>query len=96
MDEEIIINNARAKLRKIKGLIKHAIIFLIVNFIFGVVNFYLYPERLWFLLVFGVWSLFLISHYFFVYDFDELFFGRKWERKRLEKLVEKEQRKYFD
>ena len=80
---------AKKKLRSIKTLIKHFIVFIMINILIIALNVLTYTGNLWFWWISLPWMILLLVHYFSVYDIDELFFNKDWEEKKIEKILRK-------
>lgn len=93
MEEKKLYILAKQKLRKIKQLIKHAIFYGVMNIILFVFIFIYFESLFAFWLIFVIWTIMLIGHYFYVNDVEDLFFGKKWENKKLNEIIKKEAKK---
>ena len=79
---------AKKKLEDIKHIYNHFIIYIVINVIIGTGTYFLFPEsNLWYLfpIIGGVG---LLAHYLNVFH-PNLFFDKKWEIKKLAKIMKK-------
>ena len=89
-EEKKLYDNAKIKLKKIRELYKHIVYFFFLTpFIFLFVYYY-FETLILFWSIIVIWSLSILGHYFYVYDIDDYFFGKKWEHKHLKSILEKE------
>ena len=79
---------AKKKLEDVKSVYLHFVVYLVVNIIIGIGTYFLFPQS-------AIWYLFpiiggvgLLSHYLNVFH-PNLIFDKKWERKKIAKLIKK-------
>lgn len=88
--EEDKIARAKKRLEEIKGFYSHLIIFLLVNGLLVIVNALSTPDHWWFYWVTIFWGFGLLMHALDVYIFKGSVFGRRWERRKMKKLLDEE------
>jgi len=95
-DKYEVYENARNRIKQKKRLYFHFVFFLIGSVFFIVLNKVLkIGETLfenWFVWVIFIWLFFIILHFINVF-FTNRFMGKEWERKQLDKLVLKQEKK---
>lgn len=80
-DEALALHHVR----KLKGLYKHLLKYLVVVVVLAVFNLWRQPNHLWFYWVAAGWGLGLIFHAVRVFDFGP--FGPAWEKRQVEKRL---------
>ena len=88
---------AKKRLEDIKSVYLHFSVYLVINVIIGIGTYFLFPKSpIWYLfpIIGGVG---LLSHYLNVF-YPNLIFDKKWERKKIAKLIKKieKEENHFD
>ena len=89
-----IYEKARKRTKEKKHLYFHFVLFLIGSVFFIVLNKVIKyrPEQDWYLWAIFIWLFLLVIHTINVYVMKR-FFGKEWEKKQTEKLMEKHRQK---
>jgi len=90
-NNDLIVKRAKQRLRKIRNFYKHCVLFVVGIIIAAVAQNAFFSGVKLTLAVFIIWSFFIVGHAIYAYDFE--IFGSNWEKKELEKLIEKEKRR---
>lgn len=93
-DQFELYENARKRLKQKKKLYAHFVIFLIGSVFLIFINKVLKigEPHDWFVWAIITWLFLLIFHFINVFVTDK-FMGKDWERKQIEKLVDKQEKK---
>lgn len=93
-DQFELYENARKRLKQKKKLYAHFVIFLIGSVFLIFINKVLKigEPHDWFVWAIIAWLFLLIFHFINVFVTDK-FMGKDWERKQIEKLVDKQEKK---
>ncbi|WP_411897704.1 2TM domain-containing protein [Elizabethkingia occulta] len=95
-DKEIGFLEAKRKVKEIRGFYIHFLIYLTVNIIILISNFYEYHQIGWINIYVPVlWGVVILIHAGSVF-LPGIIFGNDWEKKKIKKLMEKykSQKKY--
>ncbi|MBM4158879.1 MAG: 2TM domain-containing protein [Ignavibacteria bacterium] len=92
MENNELYQKAKERVGELKGFYTHLTIFIVINLVLFLINYFSMPEQLWFYWPLLGWGIGLVSHAFSVFGIKG-FLGRDWEDKKIKKLMEKEQRK---
>lgn len=91
-----LIENAQHRIKQKKRLTTHFVVFIAASILFIVLNLLLgFGETFrpfntdWFVWAILIWAFFLLIHFINVIFINQLM-GKEWERKQLERLVEKQ------
>lgn len=89
-----LYENARERTQQKKRLYLHFVIFLVGSVFLIVINKFLNvaEEYNWFVWAIMAWLFVIILHFIKVY-ITHSFMGKEWERKEIEKLVKKQEKK---
>ena len=89
-----IYEKARKRTKEKKHLYFHFVLFLIGSVFFIVLNKVIkyHPEQDWYLWAIFIWLFLMVIHTINVYVMKR-FFGKEWEKKQTEKLMEKHRQK---
>lgn len=92
-----LIENAQNRIKQKKRLTTHFVVFLAASILFIILNLALgFGETFrpfntdWFVWAILIWAFFLLIHFINVIFINQLM-GKEWEKKQLERLVEKQQ-----
>ena len=88
MDEEKY-KRAKARVEELRKFYAHLISYIVVNTMLVVINLVTSQNYLWFYWVTAFWGIGLICHAIRVFGK----FGKEWEEKKIEEIMEKEERK---
>ena len=88
MDEELKYQRAQERVREIKGVYIHIVIYFLVNFGLMLVNLFTNREHLWFYWPVIGWGVGLLAHAFTVFICGG-WFGKGWEEKKLQSILKK-------
>ncbi|MEC3905697.1 dihydrofolate reductase [Tamlana sp. 2201CG12-4] len=98
-DQLELIENAQKRIKQKKRLYIHFVFFLIGSIFLILANLFLgigkdltFFGKEWFLFAIIIWFFFLLYHAFNVFVTNK-FMGKAWEKRQLEKLVSKQQRR---
>ncbi len=89
IDEKVLYQNARRKVRRIKGFLNHLFSYLIVNLILFIANYLNNPDDLWVIWAVVIWGMFVLMHFFRVF-ITPGFLGREWEDRKIKDYMAKE------
>ncbi|HJH27774.1 MAG TPA: histidine kinase [Methanophagales archaeon] len=89
MDEEERYKRAKARVEELREFYEHLIVYVIVNIMLVAINLVTSPDTLWFYWITAFWGIGLIWHAIRVFGK----FGKEWEEKKIEEIMEKEERK---
>jgi amino acid permease len=96
LEQHELYENARNRVQQKKRLYYHFVLFLIGSVFLIILNKVLnYGENYienWFVWVVSFWFILLCLHFVNVF-FVNRFLGKEWQRKQIEKLVEKQEKK---
>lgn len=82
---------ARKKVKEIKGFYSHLTIYVLVISVLIFINLKYTPEYLWFFWSAVGWGFGLLGHASKVFNWMP-FFGKNWEEKKIKELMEEENR----
>ncbi|GIJ93288.1 2TM domain-containing protein [Capnocytophaga stomatis] len=82
---------AQERVMALKGFYNHLFSYIIINLFLVGLNLYQNPSNLWCLWVVFAWGIGLVSHAFKVFA-PNIFFGKKWEERKIKELMEKEEK----
>ncbi len=88
MDEEKY-KRAKARVEELRKFYAHLISYIVVNIVLVAINLVTSPNQLWFYWVTAFWGIGLIWHAIRVFGK----FGKEREEKKIEEIMEKEERK---
>lgn len=91
-DKERKIEMAIQKVRRMRSFYSNLIIYILVNITLLVINLLTSPESLWFYWVTLVWGVVLLFQAANTFTLRNPILGEEWERKTVEKLLEKERK----
>ena len=87
--EEIKFQKAQERVKEIKGLYIHLIVYIVVNLILFSINIIFSPAYLWFFWPLMGWGIGLAMHTLSVYGFGR-WFSADWEERKIREIMEKE------
>ena len=82
---------ARKKVKEIKGFYSHLTIYVLVISLLIFINLKYTPEYLWFFWSATGWGFGVLGHAYKVFNWFP-FFGKDWEEKKIKELMEEENR----
>lgn len=86
---------AKKQVKEIKGFYGHLLSYVIVISILAFINLYYTPEYLWFFWPMLGWGIGLFFHALGVFNFVP-FFGKDWEERKINELMEKEKKQKWE
>ncbi|MCX7863131.1 MAG: 2TM domain-containing protein [Bacteroidales bacterium] len=89
MDELEKYKQARQHIAELKSFYVHLIWYVMANIFLVIYNLATVPENLWFFWVILFWLVGLFCHAYAVF-FKGSIFGKRWEDKKLQELINKE------
>lgn len=98
--EEIRYKDALKRVKKIKGFYTHLIVYLIINLMIVIINIQnlevgesYFKKENFFTAFF--WGIGLVAHGLSVFG-KNLFFGAEWEEKKIQELIEKDEKEKWE
>lgn len=91
--EPDVYKKARERVQELRAFYTHLITYIIVNIGLAIINLLTNPDELWFYWVTIFWGIGLLFHAVSVFIFGGRFLGREWEERKVQQLVEKEEKK---
>lgn len=88
MEENEKYLKAKKHVEEIKAFYIHLVIYLVINAGLALLNIYTSPGNYWFFWPLIGWGIGLFFHALGVFG-PSLFFGKKWEEKKIRKFMEK-------
>ncbi len=79
------------KVKKVKGFYEHLTSFILINIILVGINLLTSPDYLWFYWVTFIWGIWLVWHAIQTFVITDQF--DNWEEKKIQKYMEKEEKK---
>lgn len=89
MEENISYYRAKQKVEALKAFYVHFILYLLFNLGLFALNLFTSPDTLWFFWPLLGWGLGVLIHALIVFGAN-IFFGKRWEEKKIRKIMEKE------
>ncbi|WP_438973151.1 2TM domain-containing protein [Polaribacter sp.] len=80
---------AAKRVKEIKGFYTHVLATFIIPPFLVFINLQTVPQFHWFWFAIIVWFVGLIIHWFGVFGFDKLGFGKNWEEKKIKEFINK-------
>jgi hypothetical protein len=85
--EEKKYQNAKKKVRGIKGFYIHLVTYILVNSLLFLINITTSPNHLWFYWPLFGWGIGVVMHAVYILGFGP-WFGPDWEDKKIEEIME--------
>ena len=92
LNDEDQYYEAKKRVEMLKGFYGNLVSFIIVNIFLLVINLYTSPNHLWFYWPLLWWGIGVVFHGFKVFGVFP-HFGREWEEKKINEIMEKEKNK---
>ena len=85
--EEKKYQNAKKKVRGLKGFYIHLVTYVLINALLFLINIAVSPDVLWFYWPLLGWGIGIVMHAFYVFGFRR-WFGSDWEEKKIKEIME--------
>lgn len=86
---------AKKQVKEIKGFYSHLISYVVVISVLVFINLYYTPKHIWFFWPMMGWGIGLFFHALAVFNIVP-FFGKDWEEKKINELIEKEKKNKWE
>lgn len=87
--------DAQKKVKELRGFYEHLTVYVLCNPIVIVVNYMVSPEYLWWIWSVMGWGIAIVLHGLKAFEFPP-FFNKKWEAKKIQELLEKEDKRRLE
>ncbi|WP_139489353.1 2TM domain-containing protein [Brevibacillus dissolubilis] len=88
MKEHPQYEEARRRVKKLKGFYSHLLVFLLVNALLFTVNMLQDTDKIWFIYPLGGWFIGLFFHGMGVFNTFSLF-SKDWEDKKIQEFIDR-------
>jgi uncharacterized protein (DUF983 family) len=84
---------AKQRVQRLKGFYNNLIVFAIVMAILLIFNVWHEPQNMWSLWIGLIWGIVLAIQAFSLFTIRDSFLGENWEKKTLDKMIDKDKNK---
>lgn len=88
MNNDPAYEEARKRVREVKGFYTNLFTYIIVNVFLAIINLITSPTRLWFIWVVIVWGIGIAYQAYSVFGKNRMF-GAEWEEKKIKEYMDK-------
>jgi hypothetical protein len=88
MDDQVSYNQAKRRVRRLRGFYLHLTIYVLVNALLLAINLVTSPSILWFFWPLLGWGIGIVAHAVSVFGTGP-FLGKEWEERKIKQLMDR-------